>query len=694
MLMKNLLRMCGLFFALSILASAPLSLRAETPDAGLPFDGESTVSADISALNLNCRSFSASAWVKLKEVSASQIILNTGKINTGFTFYLYNGAIRFLIGQNDKREYAYALAPIPEKEVWTHYLGTYDGETIRLYRNGELAGAKKAETEFEKFDSPIFLGSGISARELVGALDDVAVWNRPLSAEEAKKVYDGSSASAADGLTAVWNAQHGEKNGIPGAPALERKQNDLNPLLNQKDVGYRSIWYYNQKLQNEYKYKYSGGLGTYPANHYPFSVYCPKVNKTFFCYGGTDPETGSTLWHEAGCFDNATGKVTRPTIIIDKETDDAHDNPVMTVDDDGYIWIFSTSHGGSRPSWIHRSKRPFDISEFELMRPTKIKDGQEVPMTNFCYMQVFNVPGKGMVAFFTTYGQSAVFVDNPCVQRVICVMTSRDGVHWSEWKPLAAIDIGHYQNGAVYKDQKIGTSFNYHPNKPEEGRLGLNWRTNLYYMESADMGETWTSVTGERIDTPLKKIDNPALVYDYDSQKINVYIVDMAYDNQGFPIILYITSKGFESGPENDPRFAWTAHWNGKTWDIAKVCAVDNNYDYGSIFVDEDGVWRIIGALNDGPQKYNTGGEMGLWVSRDAGKTWAEERKMTENSERNHCFPRRTINAAPGFYAFWADGNGREPSEADLFFSNRDGDVFKLPRKMTEDEATPEKVSP
>lgn len=52
--------------------------------------------------------------------------------------------------------------------------------------------------------------------------------------------------------------------------------------LNQKDTGYRGIWYSNQPSNDEYVFKYSGGLGTYPANHYPFSVYVKAVNKTFF----------------------------------------------------------------------------------------------------------------------------------------------------------------------------------------------------------------------------------------------------------------------------------------------------------------------------------------------------------------------------------------------------------------------------
>ncbi|MBR5626225.1 MAG: hypothetical protein IKW74_01230, partial [Thermoguttaceae bacterium] len=86
---------------------------------------------------------------------------------------------------------------------------------------------------------------------------------------------------------------------------------------------------------------------------------------------------------------------------------------------------------------------------------------------------------------------------------------------------------------------------------------------------------------------------------------------------------------------------------------------------------------------------YNTGGEMSLYISKDQGKSWTKERQMTSGSKYNHCFPRRPVNANPEFYAFWADGHGREKSPATLYFSNQNGDVFQLPRKMSADWTDP-----
>ena len=109
--------------------------------------------------------------------------------------------------------------------------------------------------------------------------------------------------------------------------------------LNQPDTGYRGIWYYNQKSNDEYVYKYSGGLGTYCAKHQPFAVYRPEVQKTFFCYGGSAENDNRRLLHLVSYYDHKTGQVPRPTVLLDKRTNDAHDNPVISIDADGYIWI-------------------------------------------------------------------------------------------------------------------------------------------------------------------------------------------------------------------------------------------------------------------------------------------------------------------------------------------------------------------
>jgi len=451
--------------------------------------------------------------------------------------------------------------------------------------------------------------------------------------------------------------------------------------LNIPDTGYRGVWYMNQPSGDEYVYKYSGGLGTYCAKHKPFAVYRPEVNRTFFCYGGATEDDNRRLVHMVSYYDHATGTVPRPTRLLDKETGDAHDNPVISVDGEGRIWIFSTSHGTERPSYIHRSVRPYDVGRFELVRATKMEGGRAVPMTNFSYMQAWHVAGKGFLCFFTRYNYPAA--------RTICSMTSPDGESWSEWTRLAAMDEGHYQVSAV-GDGVAGTAFNYHP----AGR-GLNWRTNLYYIETRDFGESWQTANGTPVEVPLTDPDSPALVYDCRGEGLNVYLKDIRYDGNGRPVILFVTSRGYESGPGNDPRSWTTARWTGEEWVISPGFVSDNNYDTGSLDIDSGGgaeTWRIVAPTVPGPQAWNPGGEMMLWESVNRGETWNRVRQLTVNSPRNHTYARLPLDAHPGFYAFWADGHGRQPSESDLYFSTRYGDVFRLPRVMTDETARPERV--
>ncbi len=447
--------------------------------------------------------------------------------------------------------------------------------------------------------------------------------------------------------------------------------------INSKDNGYRGIWDMNQPSGDKYVFKYSGGLGTYCAKHKPFAVYSQKARKTFFCYGGTLKDDYRKLHHMVSYYDHVTGMVPRPTILLDKETGDAHDNPVISLDVHGYVWIFSTSHGIARPSYIHRSRVPYNINEFELVDAFRTENDAQIPFTNFSYMQVWNLPNHGFVSFLTHYYDPAI--------RTNFFITSPDGINWSKWQRLAAIQEGHYQISATHQNI-AATAFNFHPGGKKPG---LNWRTNLYYMETHNLGITWRTVDDKLLDLPLTNVDNPALICDYQKQKLNIYLKDIQFDELGRPIILYLTSKGYKSGPENDPRIWTIAYWNGERWNIKPAMQSDSNYDMGSLYIEGNGLWRIIAPTEKGPQPFNPGGEVAMWITEDYGKTWNRIRKLTANSRYNHTYVRRPVNAHPDFYALWADGHARRPSSSRIYFSDKEGNVCVLPENMENDFVQP-----
>ena len=78
---------------------------------------------------------------------------------------------------------------------WVHLAGTYDNKTMRLYINGWEAAALNNGIAFQFADqNPLIIGSntndqGKSMHDFFfGYIDDLKIYNRPLSAEEIKEL--------------------------------------------------------------------------------------------------------------------------------------------------------------------------------------------------------------------------------------------------------------------------------------------------------------------------------------------------------------------------------------------------------------------------------------------------------------------------------------------------------------------------
>ena len=426
--------------------------------------------------------------------------------------------------------------------------------------------------------------------------------------------------------------------------------------------GYEPIWFTLGQF-SKHGDKYSGGLGTYTANHDPMAVYAPQVDKTFFTYGGTIPGKRHLLIM-ASVFDHKTGTVPRPVIVYDKQgVDDPHDNASINLDDQGYVWIFVSGRAKVRPGFKFRSKEPFSIAEFVRV--------EEKEMT---YPQAWFLPGQGWLHLFTKYTKG----------RELYWQTSADGKTWSADGKLAGFG-GHYQVSHPC-GKKIGSFFNYHPGGD------VNKRTNLYYVQTEDFGKTWTTVDGQPLTLPLAAVKNTALVFDFAAQKKLMYTCDLNFDKNGRPLLLYVTSRGHEPGPESGPREVCLSRWDGKAWQTSVISKTDHNYDMGSLWVNGD-EWKVIFPTLPGPQPWGGGGEMCLWTSSDAGSTWKMSKQITHASPLNHNYARRPLNAHDPFFAFWADGNPDKFSESRLFFCDSTGEhVRQLPATMTGDTATPELV--
>jgi hypothetical protein len=437
----------------------------------------------------------------------------------------------------------------------------------------------------------------------------------------------------------------------------ERKTED--PPVYPRADGFRGIWF-TLGQASEYGDKYSGGLGTYTANHVPMACHAKQVNRTYFTWGGTTSATQRRLLILVSFFDHNTGLVARPVIVMDKSpVDDPHDNGSLAIDGEGHIWIFVSGRGTKRKGSVFRSKTPYAIN-----------DWVRLPDAEFTYPQPWWIEGKGFLHTYTRYTAG----------RELYFKSSRNGSEWGPEMKLAGIG-GHYQTSGQVGDRLI-TAFNRHP------RGNVDQRTDLYYMETPDIGKTWTTA------------DNPARIRNYSSNPAPadnalVYIHDTTADAGGRPAILYLTARNHQPGPKGDPRTWMVARWTGTEWLFHKVTTSTHNYDTGSLHIGEDGTWKVIGPTGTGPQQWGAGGEIELWTSSDQGATWKKQRALTTASPRNHSYVRRPRHAHPGFHCFWADGNADTLSESHLYFANRLGDkVWRLPYHMTGDFAAPKLVEP
>jgi hypothetical protein len=396
----------------------------------------------------------------------------------------------------------------------------------------------------------------------------------------------------------------------------------------------------------------------------PIAIYSPEAKKTFFVYGGAK-EGKRHLLDMVSYYDHERGVVPRPTIVHDKQTvNDPHDNPSLAIDEKGYLWVFVSGRAKKRPGFIYRSTKPYSIDDFELQWEGEIT-----------YPQPRWIEGKGFLHLFTKYTDG----------RELYWSTSPDGRNWAPDQKFAGLE-GHYQTSHQIGNRVI-TAFNRHPeHKPDK-------RTDLYFMQTDDMGATWKNVAGETLKLPLTEPDNPARVRNYSAEKRMVYIHDLDLDAQGRPVILYITSASFSPGPPGDPRWWTVAHWTGKDWEYHEITRANHNYSTGSLYIEGD-TWRVIGPTEKGPQPIGGGGEVAAWISKDEGKTWTKERDLTRGSPMNHNYVRRPMHANPEFYAFWADGNPDKLSPSHLYFADKSGEkVWQLPYDMKGDFEKPKLIS-
>jgi hypothetical protein len=137
-----------------------------------------------------------SAWIRPLELDGFRNIVAHG------FHWMPDGELALRIVDDDYEFMAWngtdhmASAQVPPGDVdnWHHLAGVYDGETYRLYRDGELIVVHPDAFAPERVEAPWAIG-GRSAtmplgdRPFAGLIDDVRIYGRALSDEEVRALF-------------------------------------------------------------------------------------------------------------------------------------------------------------------------------------------------------------------------------------------------------------------------------------------------------------------------------------------------------------------------------------------------------------------------------------------------------------------------------------------------------------------------
>ncbi len=97
-------------------------------------------------------------------------------------------------------------------DVWTHFAVTFEGTTVKFYKNGLLADTRITSIPNTGSNSIYIGGSNLSGTYIYAVLDEVKIYNRTLRAEEIKNDYLNSGMPAPaqpSGVVSYWSFNEG-----------------------------------------------------------------------------------------------------------------------------------------------------------------------------------------------------------------------------------------------------------------------------------------------------------------------------------------------------------------------------------------------------------------------------------------------------------------------------------------------------
>ena len=132
-------------------------------------------------------SITVAAWVRAINWDGNHRVLQKGLSDNQYRLLAEGGSFVFHLAGVGRIE-----APLPAAGLWHHVAGTYDGATMKLWIDGAVAGSLETTGLINTSDDALYIGTKSEFVDpvaypndyLVGLLDDVRIYNYPLSDDD------------------------------------------------------------------------------------------------------------------------------------------------------------------------------------------------------------------------------------------------------------------------------------------------------------------------------------------------------------------------------------------------------------------------------------------------------------------------------------------------------------------------------
>jgi glucose/arabinose dehydrogenase len=154
--------------------------------------------------------FSVSLWVKQEpwfKGYAPIISFVNSQMNSGWLLDVQDKGEKFRFGVASRTGSIVAAPEVPvDPSKFVHIVATFDGSTVKLFKDGILSGTTKFTGGYDP-DPKVHLRIGLDSFDQAfswpGKIDEFRFFNRPLSEQEVRELYENST-SVIGGLVGHW----------------------------------------------------------------------------------------------------------------------------------------------------------------------------------------------------------------------------------------------------------------------------------------------------------------------------------------------------------------------------------------------------------------------------------------------------------------------------------------------------------